>query len=48
MIAEAIRQYRSGAVVALTWHAVRPTEDEPVTFLNSVQGHLPIGSGGSC
>ncbi len=40
MIAEAIRQYRSGAVVALTWHAVRPTDDEPVTFRDSVQGHL--------
>jgi mannan endo-1,4-beta-mannosidase len=40
MIEEAIRQYRNGAIVALTWHAVRPTEDEPVTFRDSVQGHL--------
>ncbi len=40
MIEEAIRQYRNGAVIALTWHAVRPTEDEPVTFHDSVQGHL--------
>ena len=40
MIAEAIRQYRNGAVIALTWHAVRPTDDEPVTFRDSVQGHL--------
>ncbi len=40
MIAEAIRQYRSGAVIALTWHSVRPTDDEPVTFRDSVQGHL--------
>ena len=40
MIQEAIRQYRNGSVIALTWHAVRPTEDEPVTFKNSVQGHL--------
>jgi mannan endo-1,4-beta-mannosidase len=40
MIEEAKRQYRNGAVVALTWHAVRPTEDEPVTFRDSVQGHL--------
>ena len=40
MIAEAIRQYRSGAVIALTWHEVRPTDDEPVTFRDSVQGHL--------
>lgn len=40
MIEEAIRQYRNGAVIALTWHSVRPTEDEPVTFRDSVQGHL--------
>ena len=40
MVEEAIRQYRNGAIVALTWHAVRPTEDEPVTFRDSVQGHL--------
>ena len=40
MIAEAERQYRNGAVVTLTWHEVRPTDDEPVTFHNSVQGHL--------
>ncbi len=40
MIQEAIRQYRNGAVIALTWHAVRPTDDEPVTFRDSVQGHL--------
>jgi mannan endo-1,4-beta-mannosidase len=40
MIAEAERQYAHGAVIALTWHAVRPTDDEPVTFHDSVQGHL--------
>jgi len=40
MIEEVIRQYRNGAVIALTWHAVRPTDDEPVTFRDSVQGHL--------
>ncbi len=40
MIQEVKRQYESGAVIALTWHAVRPTEDEPVTFRDSVQGHL--------
>jgi mannan endo-1,4-beta-mannosidase len=40
MIAEAERQYRNGAVVTLTWHEVRPTDDEPVTFHGSVQGHL--------
>jgi mannan endo-1,4-beta-mannosidase len=40
MIAEVERQYQNGAVIALTWHAVRPTDDEPVTFRDSVQGHL--------
>lgn len=40
MIEEAERQYRQGAIIALTWHAVRPTDDEPVTFRDSVQGHL--------
>ena len=40
MIAEAERQYHNGAVVTLTWHEVRPTDDEPVTFHDSVQGHL--------
>ncbi|MBB6145841.1 hypothetical protein HNQ77_003811 [Silvibacterium bohemicum] len=40
MIAEVIRQYHRGAIIALTWHTVRPTEDEPVTFHDSVQGHL--------
>jgi mannan endo-1,4-beta-mannosidase len=40
MIEEVERQYRNGAVIALTWHAVKPTEDEPVTFRDSVQGHL--------
>jgi mannan endo-1,4-beta-mannosidase len=40
MIAEAERQYAHGAVIALTWHAVRPTDDEPVSFRDSVQGHL--------
>jgi mannan endo-1,4-beta-mannosidase len=40
MIEEVKRQYRNGAVIALTWHEVRPTDDEPVTFTDSVQGHL--------
>lgn len=40
MVEEAERQYRNGAIVTLTWHAVRPTDDEPVTFHDSVQGHL--------
>jgi mannan endo-1,4-beta-mannosidase len=40
LVAEAMRQYRNGAIVTFTWHAVRPTDDEPVTFRDSVQGHL--------
>jgi mannan endo-1,4-beta-mannosidase len=40
MIEEVERQYRNGAVIALTWHEVRPTDDEPVAFRDSVQGHL--------
>jgi mannan endo-1,4-beta-mannosidase len=40
MIEEVKRQYRNGAVIALTWHEVRPTDDEPVTFRDSVQAHL--------
>jgi mannan endo-1,4-beta-mannosidase len=27
-------------MIAITWHAVRPTDDEPVTFRRSVQGKL--------
>jgi mannan endo-1,4-beta-mannosidase len=50
IVQEAIRQNRMGAIVALCWHAVPPTADEPVTFrqlpgsdpkrLTSVQGKL--------
>jgi mannan endo-1,4-beta-mannosidase len=40
MIEEVKRQYQNGAVITLTWHEVRPTNDEPVTFKGSVQNHL--------
>jgi mannan endo-1,4-beta-mannosidase len=40
IIAEVKRQYANGAIITLCWHAVRPTEDEPVTFHGSVQGKL--------
>ncbi|MGA2134879.1 MAG: glycosyl hydrolase [Bryobacteraceae bacterium] len=40
LVEEAMRQYRNGAIVTFTWHAVRPTDDEPVTFRDSVQGKL--------
>ena len=40
LIEEVKRQYRNGAVITLTWHEVRPTDEEPVTFKGSVQNHL--------
>jgi mannan endo-1,4-beta-mannosidase len=50
IVLEAIRQHQLGAIVALCWHAVPPTADEPITFrqlpgsdpkmLKSVQGKL--------
>jgi mannan endo-1,4-beta-mannosidase len=51
IVAEAIKQHQMGFIVAIMWHAVPPTANEPVTFqpnrieskpdsLNSVQGKL--------
>ena len=40
MIREVIRQYRAGSIPALCWHAVPPTQDEPVTFRGSILSHL--------
>jgi mannan endo-1,4-beta-mannosidase len=40
MVEEVERQYRHGSVIAVTWHEVRPVDDEPVTFHDSVQAHL--------
>lgn len=51
LVKEAERQWQMGNIVALCWHAVPPTANEPVTFqplpgadpsapLASVQGHL--------
>ncbi len=40
IVDEMIRRWQDGAVITLCWHAVRPTEDEPVTFQDSVQGHI--------
>jgi mannan endo-1,4-beta-mannosidase len=37
---EAIRRTREGFIVTLMWHAVRPIEDEPVTFRDSICGKL--------
>lgn len=39
---EAKKQHAAGSIITLMWHAVRPTEDEPVTFLGSIcNGILP-------
>jgi mannan endo-1,4-beta-mannosidase len=40
MVDEAIQRYREGYIIVLMWHAVRPIEDEPVTFKDSIQGKL--------
>jgi len=50
IVQEAIRQHQRGSLVAMCWHAVPPTADEPVTFrpllgsdpnkLASVEGRL--------
>jgi mannan endo-1,4-beta-mannosidase len=40
MIEEVKRQYRNGAIITLTWHEVRPTVDEPVTFGENILSHL--------
>ncbi len=44
MIEEAKKQYAAGSIITLMWHAVRPTEDEPVMpgagWRGSVQARL--------
>ncbi len=40
IVDEAIRRHEQGFIITLMWHAVRPTEDEPVTFRESIQGKL--------
>ena len=40
IVDEAIRRHEEGFIITLMWHAVPPTEDEPVTFRESVQGEL--------
>ena len=40
IVDEAIRRNNEGFIITLMWHAVRPTDDEPVTFKESVQGEL--------
>jgi mannan endo-1,4-beta-mannosidase len=40
IVDEAIRRNNEGFIITLMWHAVRPTEEEPSTFEQSVQGRL--------
>jgi mannan endo-1,4-beta-mannosidase len=40
IVDEAIRRHHEGFIITLMWHAVRPTEDEPVTFHESVSGKV--------
>jgi mannan endo-1,4-beta-mannosidase len=40
IVDEAIRRHEEGFIINLMWHAVRPTDDEPVEFEKSVQGKL--------
>ena len=42
-VKECIKQWQNGSIIALCWHEVRPTADEPVTFQGSptsIQGKL--------
>lgn len=40
IVDEAIRRYHEGFIITLMWHAVRPIEEEPVTFDESIQGKV--------
>jgi mannan endo-1,4-beta-mannosidase len=40
IVDEAIRRHHEGFVITLMWHAVRPIEEEPVTFAECIQGKV--------
>jgi mannan endo-1,4-beta-mannosidase len=40
MVDEVERQHRNGAVIALTWHAARPIDNEPLTYEDNVLGRM--------
>ncbi len=40
IVDEAIRRYYEGFIITLMWHAVRPIENEPVVFEESIRGEL--------
>ncbi len=40
IVDEAIRRHEAGFIITLMWHAVRPTDEEPVIFEQSIEGRL--------
>lgn len=40
IVDDAIRRHNDGFIITLMWHAVPPTEDEPVAFQESIQSDL--------
>ena len=40
IVDEAIRRHADGFIISIMWHAVRPIDDEPVTFREGIQGRL--------
>lgn len=40
IVDEAIRRNNEGFIITIMWHAVRPIEEEPVVFRESIQGKL--------
>jgi mannan endo-1,4-beta-mannosidase len=43
IVDEAIRRNAEGFIITLMWHAVRPLDDEPVVFEESIEGRLTDG-----
>jgi mannan endo-1,4-beta-mannosidase len=40
IVDEAIRRNNEGFIITIMWHAVPPTEEEPVVFKDSIQSHI--------
>ncbi len=40
IVDEAIRRNNEGFIITIMWHAVLPTQDEPVAFRESIQGEI--------
>lgn len=39
-VQELVKQFHAGHVIAICWHEVPPTMDEPVTFRGQIQSHI--------